>query len=145
MIGATMKPMKIKDSMTRRVEWIGLDATIRQAAEKMREAGVGMLPVCDAGRPIGVVTDRDIVVRAVAAGIDTQAHLVCEIMTPQVLTCFEEQPVDVATRIIETQGVRRLIVIDRDHRMVGIVTENDLATLPAETTPAAGEFLDHIH
>ena len=81
--------MRVKDVMTRTVECVGPDATIRDAADKMRSLDVGSLPVCDRDRLVGMVTDRDITVRATAEGM-SPTHHVREVMTPDIIFCFED-------------------------------------------------------
>ncbi len=136
--------MLVKDTMTREPVCVSPGATLQQASVVMRDSKVGMLPVCENGRPVGVVTDRDIVTRAVAPGFDPTMHLVREVMTPHVIQCFEDQPVEVAARIMENNDVRRLVVVDGEKHVVGVLTTNDLATLPTTEGISSEEFLDHI-
>jgi CBS domain-containing protein len=94
----------------------------------MRDLDVGPLPVCgDDDRLVGVITDRDITVRATAEGEHPWTTHVREIMTPEVIYCFEDQDVAEAACIMKEKQVRRLIVLNRDKRMVGIVSLGDLA------------------
>ena len=106
--------------------------TLQATALKMREAGVGMLPVVEAGQPIGVITDRDITVRATANGLDPKSSRTGEVMTRQVFCCFEDESTDEAARRMEEHMIRRMLVLDRQDRMVGIVTLDDLSSLPRE-------------
>ena len=129
--------MKIKDCMTRRVHTVGPDATIADAARMMAENDVGALPVASPDRLLGMITDRDIAVRAVAAelGPDTRVRAV---MSDEVLYCFENEEVeDVLANMGDIQ-VRRLPVVDQDKRLVGIVSLSDLAD---DEEQAAGEAL----
>jgi CBS domain-containing protein len=118
--------MRVRDVMTRGVECIPPNASIASAADRMRQLNVGVLPVCEHGRPIGVVTDRDITVRA-TAGCRGPTTPVRDCMTPGVISCFEDQGVVEAAGLMEDNQVRRLVVYDRDHRLVGIVSLGDLA------------------
>jgi len=120
--------MQVHEIMTRGVECVRPDASVQEAAERMRDLDVGPLPVCgDDDRLVGVITDRDITVRATAEGEHPWTTHVREIMTPEVIYCFEDQDVAEAACIMKEKQVRRLIVLNRDKRMVGIVSLGDLA------------------
>ena len=131
--------MRTGDAMTREVVIAAPDETLQVAAARMLETGVGMLPVGENDRLIGVVTDRDLTVRAVAKGLDPKKAKVRDAMTPQVLYCFDDQPVSEAARMMEEKAVRRLVVLDRNKRLVGVITLDDLATLPG-----VGEVLERV-
>ncbi len=129
--------MQIKDVMTRDVAAVSPDITVADAATQMKELDVGPLPVCDGERLVGMITDRDITTRATAAGQDPQATRVKDVMTPDVLFCFEEQDVDEAAQLMQQKKVRRLLVLNRDSRLVGMVSLGDLAVKTGEEkTPA---------
>lgn len=136
--------MLIGDVMTRRVETVDPVESLQSAAARMRRCGIGVLPVLEEGVPVGMLTDRDITVRATALGKDPKKTLVREIMTATVVTCREEDPVAEAERLMEERAVRRLVVLDSWHRMVGIISLDDIATLPGETR-RAGEILEHLN
>ncbi len=119
--------MEIRNVMTRKVEVIGPEATIQEAAQKMRAKDVGALPVCDGDRLAGMVTDRDIAVRAIAEGHHPRRTTVRDVMTQKVVTLCEDQAVEAAARTMEEIRVRRLPVLSRDRRLVGIVSLGDLA------------------
>jgi CBS domain-containing protein len=121
--------MHIKDIMTRSVECISSDASIREAAEKMRNLNVGTLPVMDRDRLVGMITDRDITVRAVAQGIGGTVGQVRDVMTPEIMFCFENEEVSNAAQLMKERKVRRLIVLDVAHKLVGILSLGDLAVL----------------
>jgi CBS domain-containing protein len=93
----------------------------------MKELDVGPLPVCDHDRIVGMVTDRDITVRAVAEGRDPKSTQVREVMTRDVITCYEDEDVEAAARQMQSRQVRRILVLDHDQRLVGIVSLGDLA------------------
>jgi len=109
------------------MEIIRPDATLQEAAAAMRRHLIGMLPVYDGSRLVGVVTDRDITVRATAEGRQPHAR-VEEVMTPSVTTCYEDQLVIDAALLMQGSQVRRLVVLDRDERPVGVLSLSDLAT-----------------
>ena len=119
--------MQLKDVMTKVVEVVRPEETLRQAAAKMRSADVGSLPVCDGAKVLGMLTDRDIVVRAAAEGHDPDATRVDEIMTGEAFYCYDDQDVDDAARLMSDRQVRRLVVLDRENRLAGIVSLGDLA------------------
>jgi CBS domain-containing protein len=120
--------MLVRDVMTRGPECTRPDATLQQAAEKMKDLDVGSLPVCDHDRLVGVLTDRDITVRSVAEGEDPWTGHVAEVMSPGVFYCFDDEDVEQAAHVMQEKQVRRLPVLERDHkRLVGIVSLGDLA------------------
>jgi CBS domain-containing protein len=135
--------MQLRDVMTRDVEVIHPDATVEEAAEKMEALNVGPLPVCDGRRLVGMITDRDITVRAVAAGVGPGEARVRDVMTPEVAYAFEDQDVREAERIMQEQQIRRLPILDRDKRLVGIVSLGDLA-VDTDDAAGTGETLERI-
>jgi CBS domain-containing protein len=133
--------MKVREVMTREVELISPHHTLEQAAQLMAELDAGVLPVSDKDRLVGIITDRDIVVRAVATGEDPMCTQVGDVMTRQVGYCFEEDDVDRAVEIMAGLRVRRLPVLDRHERLVGIVS---LADIAARDPRRSGEALHEI-
>src|SRR5262245_23587772 len=120
--------MQVSELMTRGVECARPDDSIAHAAEWMRELNVGALPVCgDNDRLVGIVTDRDITIRAIAGACDPCVTCVSDVMTTQIVTCFEDQDVAEAVGLMEEHQVRRLVVLNRDKRLAGIVSLGDLA------------------
>lgn len=120
--------MQLRQVMTRDVEVVRPDVPIRDAARRMREIDVGPIPVCDGERLVGLLTDRDITIRAVAQGCDPNTTCVRDVMTPDVTCCFEDQDVEQAAALMEQRQIRRLPVLDRNKHLVGIVSLGDLAT-----------------
>ena len=118
--------MKVKQAMTSEVRVASPDQTIREAAQLMAELDAGALPVAESDRLVGMITDRDIVVRAVAQrrSVDTK---VAAIMSKEVLYCFDTDEIDDVTRNMGKARVRRLPVVNRDKRLVGIVSLGDVA------------------
>lgn len=135
--------MQLKEVMTPGVEVISPEASIREAAEKMRHMDIGPLPVCDGDRLVGMLTDRDITVRAVADGRDPVTTLVREVMTSDIVYGFDDQDLQDATRLMEQYQIRRLPVLNRDKRLVGIVSLGDLAVHPGNQ-PLASEVLEQV-
>jgi CBS domain-containing protein len=120
--------MKVSDVMTSEVEVVHPDATLREAAEKMKALDVGPLPVCDGQRLLGVVTDRDITVRATAEGKDPNTTPVRDVMTASVVYCYADQDISEASSLMQKEQIRRIVVLDRAKNLVGVVSLGDLAT-----------------
>ena len=135
--------MQLKDVMTPAVEVIAPEASIYDAAETMSHRDIGPLPVCDGERVVGMLTDRDITVRAVAAGCAPLTTQVREVMTLDVVYGFEDQDVEDAARLMEQYQIRRLPVLNRSQQLVGIVALGDLA-VHAGTRPVAAEVLEQV-
>ncbi len=119
--------MLVKEAMTRRAETIGPEQSLETAARVMRALCIGALPVCERDRLIGFVTDRDIVVRAVAEGRDPRLATVRSAMTPQVVYCSEDDSLDIAAHRMEERSIRRIMVLDGHRRLVGMLSADDLA------------------
>lgn len=135
--------MKLSEIMTSHVEVISPDTTIEKAAQKMREIGVGSIPVCDGDRLKGILTDRDITIRAVAEGRDPHTTMANETMTPHVVYIYDDQSVEEAASIMSQYQIRRLPVINREKRLVGIVSLGDLSVDTGEEG-MAGRTLENI-
>lgn len=133
---------QLTDLMSRDVKVISPEMTIQEAASQMREGDFGMLPVGENDRMIGSVTDRDIAIRAVAAGKDGSTK-VREVMSEGIFWVFEDESVEAAAKIMSERQVRRLPVVDRNKRLVGIVALGDFAVESSEIKPAA-EALSEI-
>src|SRR5205809_5129978 len=110
--------MQVREVMTHHVEVVRPDTTLQEAAQKMRNLDVGPLPVCDGERLVGMLTDRDITVRATAEGRDPTTTQAREVMTPEVFYCFEDQDVSEAARIMQEHQIRRILVVSREKRLV---------------------------
>jgi CBS domain-containing protein len=135
--------MLISDIMTPDVEYVGPNDSLQEAARKMKRLDVGPLPVCENESVVGMVTDRDITVRAVAEGRDPKSTKVREVMSGEVICCFDDQEADVAARLMESQQIRRVLVLNRDKRLVGIVSLADLAVQALKPERAA-EILQEV-
>ena len=133
--------MKVKQAMTSEVRVASPEQTIREAAQLMAELDAGALPVAENDRLVGMITDRDIAVRAVAEGLPADTP-VSEIMSREVLYCFEDQALDDVARNMGQVQVRRLPVVNRDKRLVGIVSFADLARSEQPTT--VGRAVSHV-
>jgi CBS domain-containing protein len=135
--------MQLKDVMTREVAVIHPDTTLTEAAAQMDALNVGSLPVCNGDRVLGVITDRDIAVRATAAGRDPLATRVRDVMTTDIVYGFDDQDVAEAARLMQEKQIRRLLVLNRTKRLVGVVSLGDLAVETGDER-LAGEALKQI-
>jgi CBS domain-containing protein len=118
---------KIADIMSTDVQTLQPQESLRRAAQCMRTLDVGALPVCDGERLLGMLTDRDITVRAIADGLNPDQACVSDIMSPDVECCSADQDVEEAKQLMGDRQIRRLPVIDAKRRLVGIVSLGDLA------------------
>ncbi len=134
--------MQIKEVMTKGVEVVRPDETLQEAARKMKSIDVGPLPVCDGDRLIGMITDRDIIVRATAEGRDPKTTPVKDAMTPNVVTVYEDQDIDEAAALMKERQIRRLAVLDRNKKLVGILSLGDLAEEAGAKT--SGRVLESV-
>ena len=135
--------MQLKEIMTHGVDVIPPDATVKEAAEKMKKLDVGPMPVCDGERLVGILTDRDITIRAVAEGRDPSMTKVRDVMTPEIVYCFEDQDVKDAAILMEEKQIRRLPILNHNKWLVGIVSLGDLAVGTGDQK-LAGEALERI-
>lgn len=119
--------MMIREMMTKNVSVLPMDATVNEAALKMKEMGVGSIPVVDQKHIVGMVTDRDIAVRAAAEGLDPKSTKVSNILTQDVVACYEDQDAKDAAMLMQSKQVRRLPVLNRQEMLVGIVSLGDIA------------------
>ena len=127
---------KLKDLKSRDVKIISSDMTIKDAASQMRDGDFGMMPVGEDDRLIGTISDRDIAIRAIAEGKDTGIK-VRDVMSEGVAWAYEDDSAEEAAEIMNVRQVRRLPVVDRDKRLVGIVALGDFAVASSDIRPAA--------
>lgn len=132
--------MLVREAMSSDVKTVAPDATIREAARLMGEHDIGALPVSDGVRLAGMVTDRDIAVRAVAIGRGPDTP-VSEVMTLDVLYCHEDEDIGTIAENLAEKQVRRLPVVDTDKKLIGIISLADIADARADE---AGEALEGI-
>jgi len=138
-----MGGVQIKEIMTRQVEVIHPEATLCEAAQKMAALDVGPLPVYSGDQLVGMLTDRDITVRATAEGRDPKTTRVHEVMTPEVLYTFEDEDISEAARLMMEHQVRRLVVLNQSKQLVGIISLGDLAVHTGDVQQA-GETLESV-
>ncbi|HEX8009393.1 MAG TPA: CBS domain-containing protein [Casimicrobiaceae bacterium] len=133
--------MKVKEAMTSDVMLVNPEQSIREAAQMMIDIDAGALPVAENDHLVGMITDRDIAVRAVAAG-KSPSTKVREIMSGEVLYCFDDEELTHVSRNMSDMKVRRLPVVNRDKRLVGVISIGDLAR--KEQPTAVGRAISHL-
>ena len=135
--------MQVKDVMTKGAEVVRPDATLQEAANKMRSLDIGPLPVCDGEKLVGVLTDRDITVRATAEGLDPKQTRVREVMSKELITCLEDQDVKEAAELMQSKQIRRVPILNKDKRLVGMLSLGDLAHR-TQDSKLAGKTLEEV-
>ena len=135
--------MQIRDIMTPNVEVTELTTNLKEAATKMKTLNVGSLPVREGEQLVGMITDRDIVIRGVAEGSDPNKTTVSTVMTSDLVYCFEDQDVQEAAQVMSDRQIRRLPIVNREHQLVGIVSLGDLA-VDGRDDDLSGEALEEI-
>ena len=125
--------MKVSECMTRQVFVISPKSSLREAAQRMAECDAGALPVGEDDRLVGVITDRDIAIRAVAKDLPSDTP-VRDVMSPEVLYCYEDDDIERVAENMGEQQIRRLPVVNSDKRLVGIISLGDLATRARSAT-----------
>ena len=135
--------MKVSEAMTPAVVTVSRDTPLTDAARLMRDSDVGPLPVSDEGRLVGVLTDRDITIRAVASGKDPRSTRVDEVMTPKVVCCLDTDDVERAAEMMQSAQLRRLLVVSDSGRLAGIVSLGDIAVRTGNDA-LSGETLQHV-
>jgi CBS domain-containing protein len=133
--------MKVRDAMSRDVQVVSPTQSIRDAAKIMAKIDVGVLPVGENDRLVGMITDRDIAIRAVADG-KAPTTKVRDTMSDEVLYCFDDQDLDEVAQNMSDTKVRRLPVLNREKRLVGIISLGDLAR--NEDAGTTGQTISHI-
>jgi CBS domain-containing protein len=134
--------MKIREIMTPDAQCVGPEESLVDAASLMRQLDVGVLPVCEQGDVVGMLTDRDIAIRAVANSRDPDTTKVREIMSPGSVSVFDDQNVDEAVHLMEKHQIRRAPVMNRENRLVGIVSLGDIAV--DASAALSGEALKRV-
>ena len=135
--------MQIREVMTKGVEVVRPEETLQNAAQKMKSIDVGPLPVCDGERLVGMITDRDIIVRATAEGRDPKTTPVKDAMTPEVVYVFEDQDIEEAASLMKERQIRRLVVLDRNKKLVGILSLGDIAA-DTRDDRLSGDVLERV-
>jgi CBS domain-containing protein len=135
--------MQCEDIMKTDVETCHVDDTVAVAARKMKERGIGFVPVCnERGMPMGVLTDRDIVLRVVAEGLDANTRSVVDVMTLEIISCKRDDDVAVASAQMAQNHKSRIVVLGDDGALCGVISLSDIAQ--ETTTEDAGETLRDV-
>jgi CBS domain-containing protein len=135
--------MKLSEIMTREVEILQPDDTLRLAAQKMRDRDIGFLPVCDGESLMGVLSDRDIAIRALADSMDINVMLGRDLMTTPAIYCFDDQDVTEAAKVMGENQIRRLVILGRENeRVVGVISLGDLVR--KGITDLSGQVLQKV-
>jgi CBS domain-containing protein len=137
--------MRISELMTTQVESIGPTKTLRQAARKMSQTEVGVLPIVADGKLLGVVTDRDICVYAAAMGRDPNSTEVQKVMSRELSACYEDQDITVAAELMEDNHIRRVMVLNKQDILTGILSIDDLARASHQLAGTVLESAIAIH
>jgi len=119
--------MKVREIMTSNVECLGPESSLKAIAQEMKSLDVGFIPICENDRLVGTVTDRDIVIRHVADGRDVNTTQVREIMSREIIYAFEEDDVKTVAERMREKDVRRILILDENKRLVGIVSIGDIS------------------
>ncbi|WP_332692921.1 CBS domain-containing protein [Devosia sp.] len=119
--------MQVREAMHTGVTWVGPHTSINELARKMRDEDIGAIPIGENDRLIGMVTDRDIALRGLADGRDTQALTARDVMTSPIIYCRTDEEIGDAVRIMEDKAIRRLPVINEQKRLVGMLALGDIA------------------
>ena len=135
--------MELRDIMTRDVEVVSAGASLKEAASKMKRLDVGLIPVCDGDRLQGILTDRDITIRATADGRDPKKTKVADVMSTDLAYCLEEQEIEEAVSLMEARQIRRIPILSQDKRLVGIVSVADIV-VRVRDRDLSGETLEEI-
>lgn len=135
--------MQLRELMTPNVEVVAPDAVLQSAAKIMRDLNVGSVPVCNGRKLVGMITDRDIAVRAIADGRDARSTRIEEVMTPNVIFCYDDQDEQDAALAMEEHQIRRLPIINREKQLVGIVSLGDLV-VDSQDRDLAGETIQNV-
>ncbi|HEY9088473.1 MAG TPA: CBS domain-containing protein [Anaerolineaceae bacterium] len=135
--------MKVSDVMTKNIKVIPHNATVRDAAKLMKDIDTGFVPVIDSENVIGVITDRDIVLRCTAEGHNPNETKVEEVMTREFFFLYEDEDVTEAAKVMSDQQVRRLPVVNRQEELVGVVSLGDLS-VDVNNDKMSGKTLEDI-
>lgn len=119
--------MLVREAMTQHAEWIVPETSLAEVAQKMRDKGIGCLPVGTNDRMVGMITDRDLACRAVADGLNPTTATAKQVMTKGVIWCFDDDDIEGAIRRMEEKKIHHMPVINHQKRLIGILSLSDLA------------------
>ena len=134
--------MKVRDIMTTSVMSLSVEDTVVNAASIMKENNIGSLPVCQGSNVVGIITDRDITLKSVASGVNSNSQTVREVMSSNPVVGSPDMSLDDASRIMSEQQIRRLPIVE-NQKLVGVIALGDLAVQP-KSDEKAGQALTNI-
>lgn len=134
--------MKVKDAMHSGIHFAETSTPVSELARKMRELDVGAIPIHEKNKLVGMVTDRDIVVRGIANGKDLSDQTARDVMSKGVISCRDDQELDEAVRLMEHKKIRRLPVLDNNDHAIGMLSLGDLSHSASHKT--SGEVLTSV-
>lgn len=120
--------MLVKEVMSKKPEYIDPNTTLKAAAAEMQKYDFGFIPIGENDRLVGVVTDRDIAIRAVAGGKNPNTTHVRDVMSKNVIYCFEDDDIDKAANTMSSKQLHRLVVLNSKKRLAGVISLGDIAT-----------------
>ncbi len=120
---------QVKDALSREVRYCDRQTSLKEAADKMKSYDIGALPVVENEKVVGLLTDRDMVVRTISEGHDPNKATVGDSMTEGVVTAYEDDSIESAAELMKKNQIRRLVVLNRDDQLAGVCSLGDLATL----------------
>ena len=135
--------MQLKKVMSTNPECVSPATPIGQVASVMKTRDIGMVLVSENDRLVGTVTDRDIVIRGIAEGRDPRIAMTGDIMTSKAAFCFEDQDISEAAQLMEERKIRRLAILNRDMKLVGVVSLGDLAVRTGDEA-MSGEVIKFV-
>jgi len=137
--------MKVKDCMCHEVAYLTPESTIQDCAKLMCNKHVGCIPICDENKTIvGLVTDRDVILRSIACNKDIKTTPVSDIMTCQVCSCGPDEEINEAEKKMSNEQIRRLPVVDENNKIIGIITLGDLCANQNVNTNEKSQTLEKI-
>lgn len=137
--------MKINEIMSKKFESVAPNTSVKEAGILMHDKHIGFVPVLDNGQPVGILTDRDICICGVAVGRDAVMTKVKDIMIKGVATCKDDDDIEEAARVMREHHIRRLVVVNSDDSVAGVVTVDDLARGSTELAGAVLEAATPVH
>lgn len=133
---------QIKEVMSGQVQCAAPETSLREIAQMMKNIDSGAIPVCDNDRLAGIITDRDIVIKTIVNGADINKTTARDVMSSPIVYCFEDDDIGEAARLMEVKQIRRLVVLNRDKKMVGILSLGDISVRASEEL--SGEILEKV-
>lgn len=135
--------MNVSEILTPSPQCVAPDTSLEQAAQQMKSFAIGLLHICENNRVTATVTDRDIAIRGVAARLDSKTPPVSEVMSHEIAYCFDDGIVKAAARLMEQRQIRRLPVLNRNKRLIGIISLGEIA-VRTHKGELAGEVMEYV-